>query len=146
MSNLILDLMIEEELKRQDEKWGADREQPDYVWLLILVEEIGEVAKAILERMFRDGPISDVDMEVLQTTAVGMQWLKDINNDRDKAEEEQLPGEREQMKRLEAMGIISRRCSWDKFEFTCNEKELAAREKYRELMRECSAWESKVGL
>lgn len=146
MSNSILDLMMEEEMKRQDEKWGADREQPDYVWLLILVEEIGEVAKAILERMFRDGPISDVDMEVLQTTAVGMQWLKDINRDRDEAKEKQLPGEEKQMKRLKRIEQISSRCAWHLHEYQCHKIELAARIEYRKLMHECSAWESEVGL
>ena len=137
--------IVLQEMVRQDKKWGADREQPDYVWLLILVEEIGEVAKAILNRMFRDGPISDVDMEVIQTTAVGMQWLKDINRTGDEVEGP-LPGEEEQVKRLEIMDAISSHCSWSKFDFQCNKTELTARAKYRKLARECSEWEVKVGL
>ncbi len=37
-----------EERRRQDDKWGVQHHGPDG-WLAILTEELGEVAKAILE-------------------------------------------------------------------------------------------------
>lgn len=36
------------ERERQDEKWGEQNHGPDG-WLLILMEEVGEAAKAVLE-------------------------------------------------------------------------------------------------
>ena len=38
---------------RQDEKWGADRSLHPSLWLTILVEEVGEVAEAILDEINR---------------------------------------------------------------------------------------------
>jgi NTP pyrophosphatase (non-canonical NTP hydrolase) len=42
-------LEIENERVRQDKKWGVQNHNPDY-WMVILLEEVGEAAKAILER------------------------------------------------------------------------------------------------
>ncbi len=44
----ILITQVIDERRRQDEKWGAQHHGPDG-WLAILTEEVGEVAKAILE-------------------------------------------------------------------------------------------------
>lgn len=48
MSQAIVISQIIDERRRQDEKWGAQHHGPDG-WLAILTEELGEVAKAILE-------------------------------------------------------------------------------------------------
>jgi NTP pyrophosphatase (non-canonical NTP hydrolase) len=37
------------ECKKQDVKWGADRHLPKELWSTVLLEEVGEVARAILE-------------------------------------------------------------------------------------------------
>lgn len=42
---------VYEERVRQEAKWGT-RDEPPGQWLTVLVEEVGEVAKAILERDF----------------------------------------------------------------------------------------------
>ena len=42
---------IAAERKRQDDRWGADRQHPDTLWYTILGEEYGEVGRAILEGM-----------------------------------------------------------------------------------------------
>lgn len=41
--------LIEDELVRQDEKWGADRVLDQRLWIAIIGEEFGEVCKADLE-------------------------------------------------------------------------------------------------
>ena len=41
---------IRHERHAQDAKWGSQREQPHRTWLVILLEEVGEVARELLER------------------------------------------------------------------------------------------------
>ncbi len=56
--------MITEERIRQDEKWG-EQNHGDLYWLGILTEEVGEVAKALIE--------GDLDThEVIQVAAVAV--------------------------------------------------------------------------
>jgi len=62
---------IREERKRQDEKWGADRHQTSLYWLGILVEEVGEVAKAIIEFDERQ-----TQLEILHCASVCVCWLE----------------------------------------------------------------------
>ncbi len=52
-------LQIKEERGRQDAKWGVARErnQTQRQWLAILMEEVGEVAEAVLERDDEELPI-----------------------------------------------------------------------------------------
>ena len=56
---------------RQDAQWGA-RDHWDYRWLAILTEEVGEAARAILQR--RGAPA--VRRELLQAAAVIVAWLE----------------------------------------------------------------------
>ena len=39
---------IHDERLKQEEKWGPQKHQPEK-WMVILMEEVGEAAKAILE-------------------------------------------------------------------------------------------------
>ena len=55
------------ERARQDKKWGANRDHSPFFWLTILVEEVGEVAKAILEH---DG--HGMRKELIQVGAVAV--------------------------------------------------------------------------
>jgi NTP pyrophosphatase (non-canonical NTP hydrolase) len=69
--------LIREERKRQDVKWGAGRNLHNLEWLTILVEEVGEAAKVILEG-------SNLQEEVLHVAAVAVVWLECLNNYREK--------------------------------------------------------------
>lgn len=64
---------ISNERERQDAKWGADRHLNSREWLPILVEEIGEVAKAILE-----GKEIELRSELVHVAAVVVAWLECI--------------------------------------------------------------------
>ncbi len=55
---------ILEERERQDNKWGVQNHDPKW-WLAILTEEVGEVARAILE-----GSGLDYRKELVQCAAV----------------------------------------------------------------------------
>lgn len=60
---------IHQERLRQHEKWGKQKNS-NAKWLAILVEEVGEVAKALLERN-----IPHMRVELIQAAAVCVQWL-----------------------------------------------------------------------
>jgi NTP pyrophosphatase (non-canonical NTP hydrolase) len=59
---------IAAERTRQDAKWG-EQNHADPKWLAILVEEVGEVAKAMLEHNEAQG-------ELVQCAAVLVAWLE----------------------------------------------------------------------
>lgn len=72
---------VSEERKRQDDKHGHDRDHGLEVWLAILTEEVGEVAKALLELRTarRTQPLSvrldrlvELDKELVQVAAVAV--------------------------------------------------------------------------
>ena len=63
--------MIAEERQRQDAKWGPDRVLTPMLWLTILMEEVGEVARAILERDW-----ANLLIEIVQVAAVAVAWLE----------------------------------------------------------------------
>ncbi len=62
--------LVVQERKRQDEKWGANRNLDNTVWLTILSEEVGESAEAILKRM------PSLQKEIIQVAAVALAWLE----------------------------------------------------------------------
>ncbi len=65
-------LLIAKERERQDKRWGRDfPERPASYWLGILVEELGEVAKAVIE-----GKPMHVKNELIHTAAVIFSWLE----------------------------------------------------------------------
>jgi len=57
---------IENERERQDAKWGVQNHAPDF-WMVILLEEVGEAAEAILE-----GDYVDYAKELVQVAAVAV--------------------------------------------------------------------------
>jgi NTP pyrophosphatase (non-canonical NTP hydrolase) len=61
---------IREERTRQDEKWGVQNHD-DFVWNAILVEEVGEVSKALLTG-------GDLESELVQAAAVAIAWLESL--------------------------------------------------------------------
>lgn len=62
-----------EERQRQDDKFGASpRSLHSSVWILVLMEELGEVARAVLQ-----GDSTNYRDELIQVTACGMAALED---------------------------------------------------------------------
>lgn len=64
--------LVDLECDLQDEKWG-EQSHTHEKWLVILTEEIGEIARAVLET----DPVSLV-AEVIQAAAVCTHWLEDV--------------------------------------------------------------------
>lgn len=63
---------VARERDRQDAKWGEQNHSDEY-WLGIAMEEVGEVAKAVIERN------SDAMFEeIIQTIAVLCQWIEAV--------------------------------------------------------------------
>lgn len=60
---------ISKERAEQDTKWG-EQNHSDLKWNAILLEEIGEVAKSILE----NGEVSET--ELIQVAAVAVAWVE----------------------------------------------------------------------
>lgn len=65
---------IDQERKRQDTKWG-EQNHSDEIWLAILMEEIGEVAKAMLAGQDAHDPDA-IKQELVQVAAVSVAWLE----------------------------------------------------------------------
>lgn len=68
----ILDL-IEKELVRQDLKWGKNRILDDRTWIAVLLEEVGEVARASLGH-----DKVNLKEELVQVAAVCVSFLHSI--------------------------------------------------------------------
>ena len=62
---------VRQEMDRQAEKWGEDRDKPAHVLGLVLTEEVGEVARAVLE-----GKDGDLYKELIQVAAVASAWAE----------------------------------------------------------------------
>lgn len=64
------------EMNRQDEKWGADREQHPFVWQTILSEEVGKFSQAILHDEFGGHKSGTAREEMVQIAAVALQIIE----------------------------------------------------------------------
>lgn len=74
MNRLIVEQIFELiELERisQDRKWGDQSHRSHAEMLAVLVEEVGEVAKAILENN-----VTAMNVELIQVAAVVILWLE----------------------------------------------------------------------
>lgn len=73
---------IDEERDRQDAKWGVQNHTPEW-WLAILMEEVGELAQAILETHFDNGTdlggTANIRKEAVQCAAVAMAMIECID-------------------------------------------------------------------
>lgn len=74
---VVLDDVVLERL-RQDTKWGEQNHSPVW-WHAILAEEVGELAKAILELQFAGKPTSAVREELIQVAAVAIAAIESID-------------------------------------------------------------------
>lgn len=85
-ANYNLFIKICEERIRQDKKFSPQSYNPE-VWLSIMSEEVGEMAQAINETMFDNGPekrklggIENIQKELVQILAVGFAMYADLDN------------------------------------------------------------------
>lgn len=69
---------IAQERLRQVEKWGEQNHDAE-IWLAILMEEIGEVSQALLHNKFGGDHAGTLRKELVQVTAVAVQWLECID-------------------------------------------------------------------
>lgn len=67
---------IKTEIARQDGKWGENRSNHSFLWNIVLAEEVGEVAKGILDK---DMP--NVREELIQVAAICAQMISAIDRD-----------------------------------------------------------------
>ena len=70
LDSVIVTIITERD--RQDAKWG-EQNHDDLYWLGILLEEVGETAKALIE--FDSAKARE---ELIHTVAVGVGWLECI--------------------------------------------------------------------
>ena len=63
---------LKDERERQDLKWG-EQNHNSATWLAILIEEVGEIAKAILEHGEDSTEVRD---EIIHAGAVCLAWLE----------------------------------------------------------------------
>lgn len=78
LSEVETNIIVEEiraEMRRQDAKWGSQRQLSNERWLAILTEEVGESAKEVLE----ENPHL-LQVELIQSAAVIFQWLKALKS------------------------------------------------------------------
>lgn len=65
----------------QDHKWGIQRHSPE-LWMAILMEEVGEAAKEILEEQFSGYKSSGLYSELVQVAAVAIAILEQLEEER----------------------------------------------------------------
>ena len=69
--------LITAEQDQQIQKWG-EQNHIQIVWLGILAEEFGEVAKEVNELHFRIGNIENLKTELIQTAAVAVSMYESL--------------------------------------------------------------------
>lgn len=65
---------VQEERVRQDEKWGAQHHDP-LTWLMILAEEVGEVAEMIPWRSSDAAEAAGIRLQVIRAGRRARRWL-----------------------------------------------------------------------
>ena len=77
----ILEKIVDERI-RQINKWGPQYHD-DSTWSMILMEEVGEVAKSIVDSMQkgdRENNLVELKKEIIQVAAVAVAWLECIES------------------------------------------------------------------
>lgn len=70
---------IENERELQDEHWGSQHMHPDFTWLAILTEEVGEAAQSALHFKFGGHHAGTLREELIQVAAVAVAWAEAID-------------------------------------------------------------------
>lgn len=75
---------IIQERKRQDSKWGSQRNLSDLTWIAILTEEVGESAQEVLTRIPGNEVAGkghgDLREELVQVAAVAVAWIEALDH------------------------------------------------------------------
>jgi len=71
---------VAKERERQDAKWGVQRHNP-LTWLAILGEEVGEVNKAALEKIFSGKGLEEYRAELIQVAAVAVAAIESLGDE-----------------------------------------------------------------
>lgn len=74
LASWITDIIAER--SAQEAQWGVQR-HPHWKWYYILMEEVGEVAKALNEEV----PTSSIRAELVQVAAVAVTWIQHLDED-----------------------------------------------------------------
>lgn len=69
------------EMNYQDIKWGADRNQDNFLWATILGEEVGEACQAALHDHFGGSHAGTLRDELIQVAAVALQWVEQLDRE-----------------------------------------------------------------
>jgi NTP pyrophosphatase (non-canonical NTP hydrolase) len=72
--------LISEEDGNQVDKWGIQVRTP-FEWMAYLTEEVGELAKAVSEYVYRDGDRLDVEKEGIQVATLAMKIVSMCRQD-----------------------------------------------------------------
>lgn len=77
-----LEAILVERIK-QDDHWGEQNHNP-YIYLSILIEEVGELAQAILQTQFGGdkGGLHNIRKEAVHTAAVALALLECLDRDK----------------------------------------------------------------
>lgn len=78
-NNILFDIRMER--KRQDEKWGSQREHSGYKWATILGEEFGEACKEVFDADYKGADTTKLRAELIQVAAVAVCWLEGIDKE-----------------------------------------------------------------
>lgn len=70
-------IYVREERKRQHEKWGK-QDHNLFVWMSILMEEVGEAAQAALHQTFGGSAKGTFGIEIIHVAAVAVQIIERI--------------------------------------------------------------------
>lgn len=81
-----------QEMKNQDDKWGADRDQHPFLWQVILGEEYGEVCQAMLHDEFGGSHAGTAREELVQVAAVALQIIEQYDRLSKKKESDKAKG------------------------------------------------------
>ena len=63
--------LVMDENVRQLDKWGVQNRFPSE-WMLFLTEEVGELAEAVAEHVYREASLSDVGAEAIQVATLAL--------------------------------------------------------------------------
>ena len=72
---------VRAERRRQDARWGVDHRPDDLTMLAVLMEETGEVARALVDRWPEKPDHRALVAELVQVAAVAVHWLEMLESE-----------------------------------------------------------------
>jgi len=74
-------ILLDAELQRQYKKWGVQNHN-ETMWMNILMEEVGEASRALMEACFRSGDWNKYRDELIQVAAVALSAIENFDRQR----------------------------------------------------------------